>query len=273
VNLFYDLHGVVPAPITAQMFGAAGIEHMQKYGTQAEHFAKIAYKNHKHSKNNPYSQFQDEYTLDQIINAPPVFENLTRYQCCPTSDGAAAAIVASEQFVIKHNLMDQAVEILAMEMVTDFPSTFEERSAIKLVGFDMTTKAAEKAYAKAGVTPEDIDVIELHDCFATNELLSYEALKLCPIGKGKELVDSNGNTYGGKYVINPSGGLLSKGHPLGATGIAQCAELCWHLRNLAGKRQVIGAKLGLQHNIGLGGAVVVAIYKKGFSDSPLTSKL
>ena len=130
---------------------------------------------------------------------------MTRYQCCPTSDGAAAAILASEGFVKENNLMDQAVEILAMEMTTDLPSTFEEKSAIKLVGFDMTKSAAEKAFAKAGLKPNDVDVIELHDCFSANELLTYEALGLCPVGKGKDLVDNNDNTYGGKYVINPSG--------------------------------------------------------------------
>lgn len=275
VNLFYELCGMEAAPVTAQMFGAAGKEHMQKYGTKAEHFAKIAVKNSRHSINNPYSQFQEEHTLQQVMSSPKVYDILTRYQCCPTSDGSAAAILASEEFVKRHNLTEQAVEILSMEMTTDIPSTFEEKSAIKLIGFDMTKNAAEKAFNKAGVKPSDINVIELHDCFTTNELITYEALGLCDIGKGKDLVENNENTYGGKYVINPSGGLLSKGHPLGATGVAQCVELNWQLRNMAGLRQVPNAKLALQHNIGLGGAVVVAIYRLGFTNAQnfLPSKL
>ncbi|RWS16061.1 Non-specific lipid-transfer protein-like protein [Dinothrombium tinctorium] len=267
IDLLFDLYGLAPAPVTAQLFGAAGKEHMEKYGTKPEHFAKIALKNHKHSKNNPYAQFRDEYDLDEILTSQTVFEFLTRYQCCPTSDGAGAAILASEEFVHRHSLESQAVEILALEMTTDVPSTFEERSAIKLVGFDMTKNSAEKAYRAAGVRPDQIDVIELHDCFSANELITYEALGLCPVGEGKNLVDSGNNTYGGKYVINPSGGLLSKGHPLGATGLAQCAELCWQLRNEAGNRQVPNAKLALQHNIGLGGAAIVAIYRLGFPDA------
>ncbi|XP_047356565.1 sterol carrier protein 2 [Vespa velutina] len=264
VELMADVSGINERPITAQMFGNAGIEHMKKYGTKPEHFAKIAYKNHLHSVNNPYSQFQEKYTLEQIMNSPNVFGPLTKLQCCPTSDGAAAAILANEDFVHKHGLESQAVEIVGMEMSTDLPSTFSERSCIKLIGYDMTKNAAEKVFTLTKYRPIDVDVIELHDCFSTNELITYEALGLCPPGQGGQLVDSGNNTYGGKYVINPSGGLISKGHPLGATGIAQCAELCWQLRGQAGKRQVPGAKLALQHNIGLGGAVIVALYKLGF---------
>lgn len=264
IELMGDLVGINEKPITAQMFGNAGLEHMKKYGTKTEHFAKIAYKNHLHSTNNPYSQFQEKYTLDQIMQSPNVFGPLTKLQCCPTSDGAAAAILANEEFVHKHGLESQAVEILAMEMSTDLPSTFTDRSCIKLIGYDMTKNAAQKAFTLTSYKPTDVDVIELHDCFSTNELITYEALGLCPPGQGGQLVDSGNNTYGGKYVINPSGGLISKGHPLGATGIAQCAELCWQLRGQAGKRQVSNAKLALQHNIGLGGAVVVALYKLGF---------
>jgi sterol carrier protein 2 len=256
--------GFEAAPVAAQMFGSAGLEHMKKYGTKPEHFAKIAYKNHLHSVNNPYSQFQDKYTLEQILAAPKVYGPLTKLQCCPTSDGSAAAIIASEEFVRQRGLQDRAVEILGMEMATDLPSSFNEESCIKMVGFDMTKKASETLFSKTGLTPKDVDVIELHDCFATNELLTYEALGLCEVGKGGEMVDTNNNTYGGKYVVNPSGGLISKGHPLGATGLAQCAELCWQLRNEAGPRQVPGAKVALQHNLGLGGAAVVGLYRKGF---------
>lgn len=257
-------HGLAPAPMAAQMFGAAGLEHMAKYGTTAEHLAKIAQKNHKHSVNNPNSQFQEEHSLQEILESPVVFGPLTKLQCCPTSDGAAAAVLVSEEVVKRLRLEDQAVEVLSMEMATDLPSAFSENSCIKMVGFDMTEKAAREAFRKAGLSPSDVQVVELHDCFSANELITYEALGLCPVGKAADMVDRGDNTYGGKYVVNPSGGLISKGHPLGATGLAQCTELCWQLRGQAGPRQVPGARVALQHNIGLGGAVVVALYRLGF---------
>lgn len=260
-----DMYDLTASPITAQMFGAAGREHMERYGTKPEHFAKIALKNHSHAQKNPYAQAKrDALTLDDIVKSPLLYQPLTRLQCCPVSNGAAAAILASEDFVHKHNLEKQAVEIIGMELGTDLPSTFKEKSCIKMVGFDMTKKAAEKLYQNTGISPKEVNVVELHDCFSTNELLAYEALGLCEIGKGGEMVELGNNTYGGKYVVNPSGGLIAKGHPLGATGVAQCAELCWHLRNKAGERQVPNAKTALQHNIGLGGAVVVALYRLGF---------
>jgi len=261
-----EVEELTSGPVAAQMFGNAGRTHMQKYGTKPEHFAKIAYKNHKHSTNNPYSQFQDEYTLDQIKKSPMIHEPLTKLQCCPTSDGSACAILASEKFVKKHNLQAQAIEIAAQTMATDLPTTFTEKNCMKVVGYDMTKKAAQEAFRKAGITPDDVQVVELHDCFSANELITYEALGLCPEGKAGELIDSGNNTYGGKYVINPSGGLISKGHPLGATGLAQCAELSWQLRGQADKRQVSNVRYCLQHNIGLGGAVVVTIYKLGFPE-------
>ncbi|KAM8930005.1 sterol carrier protein 2 [Pelodytes ibericus] len=267
VEVMVNKYGLSAAPLAPQLFGSAGKEHMEKYGTKPEHFAKIAWKNHKHSTNNPLSQFQEEYSLDQVLKSRKIFEFLTVLQCCPTSDGAAAAVLVNEDFVHKHGLEGKAVEILAQEMVTDTISTFQEESCIKMVGYDMTRVAAERCYKKAGVRPEDVNVIELHDCFSANELITYEALGLCPPGQAGALIDRGDNTYGGRWVINPSGGLISKGHPLGATGLAQCAELCWQLRGQAGRRQVSGAKLGLQHNIGLGGAVVVTIYKMGFPDS------
>jgi sterol carrier protein 2 len=257
-----QMRGFAKAPPASQFFGNAGREHMERYGTKPEHFAKIGWKNHKHSVNNPYSQFQDEYSLEDILKAPMIYDPLTKLQCCPTSDGAGAAILASEAFVKKHGLEKQAVEIAGMAMTSDFPSTFEEKSSIKLVGSDMTRRAAEKVYKQSGFGPEDVDVVELHDCFSCNELVTYEALGLCPEGKAGEFIDSGANTYGGKVVVNPSGGLISKGHPLGATGLAQCAELNWQLRGQADKRQVAGAKLALQHNLGLGGAAVVALYRK-----------
>ncbi|XP_032157490.1 non-specific lipid-transfer protein isoform X1 [Mustela erminea] len=267
LEVLINKYGLSAKPIAPQMFAFAGKEHMEKYGTTVEQFAKIGWKNHKHSVNNPNSQFQQEYSLDEVMTSREVFDYLTVLQCCPTSDGAAAAILASERFVRKHGLESKAVEILAQEMVTDLPSSFKENSIIKMVGFDMSKEAARKCYEKSGLRPSDIDVIELHDCFSVNELLTYEALGLCPEGQGGKLVDRGDNTYGGKWVINPSGGLISKGHPLGATGLAQCAELCWQLRGEAGKRQVPGAKVALQHNLGIGGAVVVTIYRMGFPEA------
>uniref|UniRef100_A0AAQ5X5E3 Sterol carrier protein 2 n=1 Tax=Amphiprion ocellaris TaxID=80972 RepID=A0AAQ5X5E3_AMPOC len=264
MEVMINRYGMAAAPAAPQLFGNAGREHMEKYGTKPEHFAKIAWKNHKHSTNNPYSQFQDEYSLEQVMTSRKVFEYLTLLQCCPTSDGAGAAVLASEAFVRKHHLENQAVEIVAQEMVTDLSSTFDENSCIKTVGYDMTRLAAKKCFESAGLKPSDVNVVELHDCFSANELITYEALGLCAEGKAGELIDRGDNTYGGKFVVNPSGGLISKGHPLGATGLAQCAELCWQLRGLAGRRQVPGAKLALQHNIGLGGAVVVTLYRMGF---------
>jgi sterol carrier protein 2 len=257
-----DRCGFEKAPPAAQFFGNAGREHMERYGTKPEHFAKIGWKNHKHSVNNPYSQFQDEYSLEDIQNAPMVFDPLTKLQCCPTSDGAGAAVLCSEDFVKKHNLQGQAVEIAGMAMTTDFRSSFDSKSCIKLIGSDMTRKAAEQVYQQSGLGPENVDVIELHDCFSANELITYEGLGLAAEGKGGELIESGAVTYGGKWVVNPSGGLISKGHPLGATGLAQCAELNWQLRGKADKRQVEGAKVGLQHNLGLGGAAVVTMYRR-----------
>ncbi|KAJ8274513.1 hypothetical protein COCON_G00091380 [Conger conger] len=273
LEVMINLRGLAAAPAAAQFFGNAGSEHMEKYGTKAEHFAKIAWKNHKHSTNNPYSQFQDEYSLDQVQESRKVYEFLTLLQCCPTSDGAGAAVLASESFVRSHGLEAQAVEILAQEMVTDLSSSFQDNSCIKAVGYDMTKLAARKCFDRVGLEPADIDVIELHDCFSANELITYEALGLCAEGKAGELIDRGDNTYGGKWVVNPSGGLISKGHPLGATGLAQCAELCWQLRGEAGSRQVPGAKVALQHNIGLGGAVVVTLYRMGFPQAERSQRV
>src|SRR3954467_10196578 len=249
------------SPAAPQMFGNAGREHMELYGSQPDHYAWIGWKNHKHSVNNPYAQFQDEYSLEDIKNAKMIHSPLTKLQCSPTSDGSGCAIVASERFVDEHDLWDRAIEIAGQAMVTDLSSTFDEDSCIAIVGADMSKTAADRAYDEAGVGPEDVDVIELHDCFSANELITYEALGLCGEGEGHELVEREDTTYGGRWVVNPSGGLISKGHPLGATGLAQCSELTWQLRGEADKRQVDGAKVALQHNIGLGGAAVVTVYR------------
>lgn len=247
-----------PAP---WMFGAAGREHMQRFGTTPEHFAKIGYKNHKHSVANPYSQFQDEYTLEDIENSRMVYDPLTKLQCSPTSDGSGAVILASESFVDEHDLADQAVEVVGQAMTTDFDSTFDG-TARNLIGYDMNVTAARQVYEESGLGPDDFQVIELHDCFSANELLLYEALGLCSEGEAPKLIEENDTTYGGRWVVNPSGGLISKGHPLGATGLAQCAELTWQLRGTADDRQVDGVRAGLQNNIGLGGAAVVTAYQR-----------
>ena len=247
-----------PAP---WMFGAAGREHMKQYGSTAEHFAKIGHKNHKHSVNNPFAQFQDEYTLEDILAARMIYDPLTKLQCSPTSDGSAAAILASEAFVDKHGLAGQATEIVGQAMTTDFQDTFDG-TAKGIIGHHMNEAAARKVYQQSGLGPEDFQVIELHDCFSANELLLYEALGLCGAGEAPKLIDDGDTTYGGRWVVNPSGGLISKGHPLGATGLAQCAELNWQLRGEADKRQVSDVTAALQHNIGLGGAAVVTAYQR-----------
>jgi acetyl-CoA acetyltransferase len=256
-----ELRGTGTGPMAAQMFGNAGREHMERYGSKPEQFAKIAVKNHRHSVNNPYAQFQAEFSLEQVQASPMIHDPLTKLQCCPTSDGAGAAILASEEFVRARGLQSRAVEIAGMAMATDLPSSFE-KSSIRLVGSEMTRKASRLAYEQSGLGPENAQVVELHDCFSANELITYEGLGLCDEGKGGELIDSGAVTYGGRWVVNPSGGLISKGHPLGATGLAQCAELVWQLRGTAGKRQIDGARAGIQHNLGLGGAAVVAVYRR-----------
>jgi acetyl-CoA acetyltransferase len=251
------------APPAPQMFGAAGREHMERYGSESGHYAWIGWKNHHHSVNNPYAQFQTDYTLEEIESAPEIYAPLTKLQCSPTSDGSAAAIVASERFVEEHGLWERAIELAGQAMVTDLSSTFDAGSSIRVVGYDMSRTAAERAYEQAGTGAEEVDVCELHDCFSANELITYEALGFAAEGEGHRLVQEQATTYGGSGpLVNPSGGLISKGHPLGATGLAQCAELTWQLRGDAGARQLEGASVGLQHNIGLGGAAVVGVYRR-----------
>ncbi|WP_327711394.1 lipid-transfer protein [Streptomyces sp. NBC_00464] len=255
-------HGFEMTPPTAQIFGNAAREHMERYGTTEAQLAAVAAKNHRHSANNPYAQFQDPYTVDEVLAAKPIHRPLTRLQCSPTSDGAAAAVVVSERFVEQHGLGDRAVEIAAQAMTTDTEASFASGTCIDAVGLPMSREAARQVYETAGVGADDLDVIELHDCFSINELLTYEALGLCGEGESGALVESGATTYGGRWVVNPSGGLISKGHPLGATGIAQAAELTWQLRGEAGARQVPDARTGLAHNIGLGGAAVVTLLRR-----------
>ena len=248
------------APIAARMFGDAGRDHMEKYGTKPTTFAKIAVKNHRHSVNNPRSQYQQACTLDEVLAARMVYDPLTILQCCPTSDGAAAAVVVSESYLKAHP-HPGAVEIRGMAMGTDRMEDFA-RGRIGMVGMGMTERTAGKVYEQSGIGINDVQVVELHDCFSTNELITYEGLGMCKEGEGEKLVEDEATTYGGRWVVNPSGGLLSKGHPLGATGLAQCAELVWQLRGQAEKRQVEDVKAALQHNLGLGGACVVAMYTR-----------
>lgn len=275
--------GITKAPLAPQMFGNAGREYMEKYvflsvfhlnpivltsnktryGAKAEDFGEIARVNHEHSQRNPYSQFQDVYTLDQIMNSTAIHAPLTKLQCCPTSDGGAAAVLVSQAFLdARPHLRDQAVLIAGQCLATDSPSLFS-RSAIDLMGFDMTRRAIAEASREAGINPrDDVQVVELHDCFSANEMIVLDALGLAEPGKAHELVRNGDITYGGRFVVNPSGGLISKGHPLGATGIAQCAELVWHLRGWANNRAVPNTRVALQHNLGLGGAVVVTVYRR-----------
>jgi sterol carrier protein 2 len=256
------VQGFNQAPPAAQMFGGAGREYRWRWGTKRETFGKVAEKARKHASKNPYAIFAEQLSLEDIMASPAVFDPLTRYQCCPPTCGAAAAVLCSDAYAKKKGI-DKPVQIVAQSMTTDYASSFKEDSMIKMVGWDMAVNAAKQVYEQAGVGPEDVNVVELHDCFTANEILTYEALGLCAEGEAEKFIWEGKNTYGGKVVTNPSGGLLSKGHPLGATGLAQCTELVWQLRGTAEKRQVPGAKIALQHNLGLGGACVVTMYKAG----------
>ena len=249
------------APMAAQLFGGAGTEHMKRFGTPPETFAAVSVKARRHAASNPYAVFRDPLTLEEVMGSPHIWGPLTRLQCCPPTSGAAAAVICSEEFARAHGL-DASVRLRAQSLVTDVNGAFDGDDGRRVVGSDMTAAAAHEVYEAAGIGPEDIPVVELHDCFTTNEVVTYEALGLTPEGTAEQFVRDGENTYGGRVVTNPSGGLLSKGHPLGATGLAQCAELVWQLRGQAGARQVEGARLGLQHNLGLGGACVVSLYEK-----------
>ncbi|WP_076590868.1 lipid-transfer protein [Herminiimonas arsenitoxidans] len=245
------------APQGPQYFGGAGAEYMEKYNVGADLFGRVSVKARSHALRNPYALFTEPLTLDQVMESPKIFGPLTRLMCCPPTCGAAAVVVVSEKFARENGIKD-TVQIAGMALTTDSPTTFES-SMLKVVGIDLTRLAANKAYTEAGIDTSDIDVVELHDCFSPNEVVCYEGLGLCPEGGSEKFVMDGDNTYGGKIVTNPSGGLLSKGHPLGATGLAQISEIVWHLRGTAGERQVQDAKVGVQHNLGLGGACVVTV--------------
>lgn len=246
-------------PMALKMFGAAGKAYIEKYGANPDIFAKVSVKTRSHALHNPYSIFHTPLTVEEVMNAPQVFPYMTRLMACPPTCGAAAAILCSDEFARKHGI-SQSVEIVAQAMATDTDVSLED--PIQLIGADMTRQAAEQVYEAAGIGPSEVQVVELHDCFTPNEVITYEGLGLCDTGEAERFISDKDNTYGGKYVVNPSGGLMSKGHPLGATGLAQCTELVWQLRGQADKRQVAGARVALQHNLGLGGACVVTMYRQ-----------
>jgi len=256
-----EIEGKSKVPVALRLFGGAGLEHQKKYGTRDETFARVSQKARLHAKHNPRAIFRDEVSIEEVLSSPPMHGVLTRLQCCPPTCGAAAALLTSEKFAKKHGLRSD-VKITGQSMTTDFPSSFEGKTMMQIVGSDMSRAAANDLYERTGIGPDDVDVVELHDCFTSNEIITYEALQLTEEGGSEQFVSDGDNTYGGKVVVNPSGGLLSKGHPLGATGLGQCAELVWQLRGEAGPRQVEGARVGLQHNLGLGGACVVSLYQK-----------
>ena len=256
-----EIEGKSKVPVALRLFGVAGLEHQKKYGTRDETFARVSQKARLHAKHNPRAIFRDEVSIEEVLSSPPMHGVLTRLQCCPPTCGAAAALLTSEKFAKKHGLRSD-VKMTGQSMITDFPSSFEGKTMMQIVGSDMSQAAANDLYDRAGIGPDDVDVVELHDCFTSNEIITYEALQLTEQGGSEQFVSDGDNTYGGKVVVNPSGGLLSKGHPLGATGLGQCAELVWQLRGEAGPRQVEGARVGLQHNLGLGGACVVSLYQK-----------
>ena len=247
-------------PLALRCFGAAGHHYMETYGAAPDLFAKVAVKTRNHAALNPNALFTAELTVEDVMAAPVLYmDYLTRLMCCPPTCGAGAAIICSEAFAKRHGI-EHGVEIVAQAMATDTPATWD--NPINLVGADMTRRAAHEVYELAGIGAEEVDVVELHDCFTTNEVITYEGLGLCAEGEATAFVDNGDNTYGGKFVVNPSGGLMSKGHPIGATGLAKCYELVNQLRNTAGQRQVAGARVALQHNLGLGGAAVVTMYRR-----------
>ena len=249
-------------PQAVRTFAGAGREHMQRYGTRMETFAAVRAKASRHAANNPLALFRKVVTTEDVMADTELWPGvMTRLMACPPTCGGAAALLVSERFAKKHGLRTD-VQILAQALTTDLKASFDPPSMLSWVGTHMTQAAVGKVYEQAGIGPEDIDVCELHDCFAQNEVISYESLGFCPEGGAEKFVSDGNNTYGGKVVINPSGGLLSKGHPLGATGLAQCYELTHQLRGSAEQRQVEGARLALAHNLGLGGACVVTLYGK-----------
>ena len=257
----YSTEGKLGSGLMPAVFGQAGIEHMRKYGTKLEHFAKISVKSHKHATKNPFSQYRNEVSLEDVMNARMIAYPNTLYMCCPTGDGAAAAILVSEdklkQLAGGRKRPKVAASVLTSDPWTDRDLTLPDVSTL-------TRRASKLAYEKAGIGPKDIALTELHDCFATAELVHYENLGLCGDGEAGKFIDEGGGKHpslGGKAPVNVSGGLLSKGHPLGATGVANICEVVWHLTqdDRAKERLVPNAKAGQAHVIGLGSACTINI--------------
>jgi acetyl-CoA acetyltransferase len=251
--------GSQDARAAARFFGDAGAAYADRYDVDPAVFAHISVKSRRHAAGNPYAVFRDPVTVEEVLSSHHVYGPLTRLQCCPPTCGGAAAVLCTEEFARARGL-DARVRIRAQAMTSDREDSFAG-DPMALVGSTIARRAADAVYEASGVDPREIPVVELHDCFTTNEVLAYEALGLTAEGTSDAFIRDGENSYGGRVVTNPSGGLLSKGHPLGATGLAQCAELVWQLRGAAGDRQVEGATLGLQHNLGLGSACVVTLYE------------
>ena len=256
-NREYSTEGVMGTGLMPGVFGQTGVEYMRKYGVTQEQFAKVAVKNHKHSVHNPYAQYQIETPLEDVLNARVIAWPNTLYMCCPTGDGAAAAVLMSAEKARQYTT--QPITVGASVLTSD---PYTERNPIMFDVNTLTRNAAKEAYDKAGIGPEDLSLVELHDCFATAELVHYDNLMLCGEGEAGEFIDRGDPYVGGRTPVNASGGLLSKGHPLGATGVANIVEIVWHLRGQAGARQVENAKAGLAHVIGLGSACTIHILKK-----------
>ena len=246
--------GTMPA-----VFAEAGMEHSRKYGTTFEQFAKVSVKNHHHSTLNPKAMYQIETPLETVMGAEMIAYPNTKLMCSVNVDGSAAAVLCSEKKARELGLMGRAVKVSASVMTSD---PWQERDLVMPDVNTCTRNAAKKAYEMAGVGPEDVNLVELHDCFATAEILHYENLGLCGDGEAGRMIDEGETALGGRVPVNVSGGLLSKGHPLGATGIANIYEVSTHLRGEAGKRQVEGAKVGMTHVIGLGSACGIHILEK-----------
>jgi sterol carrier protein 2 len=246
-------------PLNAAMyFGAAGLEHQRTHGTSAQAFASVTVKARRHALHNPLALFRAPLSVQEVLESKPLYGMLTRFQACAPTCGAAAAVVVSADYAKRHALRG-LVEVAGQALTTDRPDSFQNMRG--LIGADMTKRAASRVYEMASAGPEDVQVVELHDCFTSAEAIFSESLGLCSEGGFEKYARDGDNTYGGSHVVNPSGGLLAKGHPLGATGLAQCHELVYQLRGTAGARQVSAVRNALAHNTGLGGATVVSMFR------------
>jgi acetyl-CoA acetyltransferase len=251
--------GLLGSGTMPSVFAQVGLEHTRKYGTTFEQFAKVSVKNHHHSTLNPKAMYQVETPLEEVMGAEMISYPNTKLMCSVNVDGSAAAVLCSEKKARELGLANRAVRIRASALTSD---PYTPRNMV-MPDFNAVTRlAAKTAYEMAGLGPDDIDLIELHDCFATAEIVHYENLGLCKDGEAGRLIDSGATNLGGKIPVNVSGGLLSKGHPLGATGIANVYEVTTHLRGEAGRRQVDGAKIGLTHVVGMGSACAVHVLEK-----------